>query len=75
MLDRLQTSRKTMLNDCKSARNKALRLSVANHDEAENKVYRDYEDFFLANKVSWKTSRYYLQFTSLYIALGLQKGY
>ncbi len=44
-----------MLNDAKANRNKALRLSLLSHDEAENKVYRDYEEFFDLNRVSWKS--------------------
>ena len=60
-----------MLNDCKSNRNKALRLSVFNHDEAETKVYNDYEIFFDLNDVSWKTPGKMLVKLSLFLNPGI----
>ena len=51
VLARLQSSRKSLLNEAKNNRNRALRLTAMDHGTAESNVYRDYLSFFEINEV------------------------
>ncbi len=51
LTEKLQDSRRSMLNDAKRKRNAAFRKSVLNNRDAEKRLYDDKLEFFNMNKV------------------------
>ncbi len=54
LMERMESSRKSFLNEAKRTRNMALRATSMNREEAEARVYEDHETFFNNNKVSFQ---------------------